>query len=51
MLVHHPDAKLARSSRVFDAHLFAIPDNLALICLCRPINNFHQGAFTGPVFT
>ena len=50
VLEHHGDAERARSRRVGDLDLAAIPHDAAAVGLHGAIDDFHQGRFAGAVF-
>ncbi len=51
MLVHHPDAAVDRVVGILDLDLFTVEENLAFIRIVQPVDDIHQGRFTGAVLT
>ena len=51
MLEYHRDTQLSGSGRIGNMDFLAIPEHLAGVRLDRAIDDFHQGRFSGAVFS
>lgn len=51
MLEHHADPQAARLGRIAHELMLPLPDQLARVGLGHPVDDLHQGAFAGAVFT